>query len=88
MQASTPFIFSEETKYSSFQVAASKTKIYMVLEFVDGGELFDRIVSPPKFNINDTLFLHSSSSLWNELPFRRFSFNAPRSFSCRNHSKG
>jgi len=23
------------------QVAASKTKIYMVLEFVDGGELFD-----------------------------------------------
>jgi len=27
------------------QVAASKTKIYMVLEFVDGGELFDKIVS-------------------------------------------
>jgi hypothetical protein len=28
-----------------FQVAASKTKIYMVLEFVNGGELFDKIVS-------------------------------------------
>jgi hypothetical protein len=27
------------------QVAASKTKIYMVLEFVNGGELFDKIVS-------------------------------------------
>ena len=26
------------------QVLASKTKIYMVLEFVTGGELFDRIV--------------------------------------------
>nr|CAB3502164.1 unnamed protein product [Digitaria exilis] len=27
------------------QVMASKTKIYMVLEFVDGGELFDKIVN-------------------------------------------
>uniref|UniRef100_A0A804N5U8 Uncharacterized protein n=1 Tax=Zea mays TaxID=4577 RepID=A0A804N5U8_MAIZE len=27
------------------QVAASKTKIYMVLELVNGGELLDRIVS-------------------------------------------
>jgi 5'-AMP-activated protein kinase catalytic alpha subunit len=27
------------------EVAASKTKIYMVLEFVNGGELFDKIVS-------------------------------------------
>lgn len=27
------------------QVLASKTKIYMVLEYVNGGELFDRIVS-------------------------------------------
>lgn len=27
-----------------FQVAASKTKIYMVLEYVNGGELFDKIV--------------------------------------------
>lgn len=27
------------------QVAASKTKIYMVLEYVNGGELFDKIVS-------------------------------------------
>lgn len=26
------------------QVMASKTKIYIVLEFVDGGELFDKIV--------------------------------------------
>lgn len=28
-----------------FQVMASKTKIYFVLEFVTGGELFDKIVS-------------------------------------------
>lgn len=27
------------------QVLASKTKIYMVLEYVHGGELFDKIVS-------------------------------------------
>ena len=27
------------------QVLASKTKIYMVLEYVNGGELFDKIVS-------------------------------------------
>jgi hypothetical protein len=26
------------------QVSASKTKIYMVLEYVNGGELFDKIV--------------------------------------------
>ncbi|CAK9165370.1 unnamed protein product, partial [Ilex paraguariensis] len=30
------------------QVLASKTKIYMVLEFVNGGELFDRIASKGK----------------------------------------
>ena len=29
----------------NWQVSASKTKIYMVLEYVDGGELFDKIVS-------------------------------------------
>nr|QSH71612.1 CBL-interacting protein kinase [Hedychium coronarium] len=28
-----------------YEVSASKTKIYMVLEYVNGGELFDRIVS-------------------------------------------
>ncbi|KAK9082450.1 hypothetical protein Syun_031374 [Stephania yunnanensis] len=28
-----------------FEVMASKTKIYIVLEFVDGGELFDKIVN-------------------------------------------
>ena len=28
-----------------WQVMASKTKIYMVLELVDAGELFDKIVS-------------------------------------------
>lgn len=27
------------------QVLASKSKIYMVLEYVNGGELFERIVS-------------------------------------------
>ncbi|CAM8915191.1 unnamed protein product [Rhodiola kirilowii] len=33
-----------------FEVLASKTKIYMVLEYVNGGELFDRIVSVGKFS--------------------------------------
>jgi len=32
------------------QVAASKTKIYMVLEFVDGGELFDKIAVKRKLS--------------------------------------
>lgn len=27
------------------EVLASKTKIYIVLEFVDGGELFDKILA-------------------------------------------
>lgn len=30
---------------ANMQVLASKSKIYMVLEYVNGGELFDRIVS-------------------------------------------
>lgn len=30
-----------------FEVMASKTKIYIVLELVSGGELFDKIVSVP-----------------------------------------
>lgn len=33
------------TDFIFFQVMASKTKIYFVLEFVTGGELFDKIVS-------------------------------------------
>ena len=41
----------------SLQVAASKTKIYMVLEFVNGGELFDKIVSHQNYIIN-TVCLH------------------------------
>jgi 5'-AMP-activated protein kinase catalytic alpha subunit len=32
------------------QVAASKTKIYMVLEFVNGGELFERIAVKGKLS--------------------------------------
>ncbi|KAI3459159.1 hypothetical protein Pfo_015822 [Paulownia fortunei] len=32
-----------------YEVLASKTKIYMVLEFVNGGELFERIASKGKF---------------------------------------
>ncbi|KAL3641857.1 CBL-interacting serine/threonine-protein kinase 1 [Castilleja foliolosa] len=32
-----------------YEVLASKTKIYMVLEYVNGGELFDRIASKGKF---------------------------------------
>jgi hypothetical protein len=40
------------------QVAASKTKIYMVLEFVNGGELFDKIVSSLTTPFMNTVFLH------------------------------
>ncbi|CAA6663664.1 unnamed protein product [Spirodela intermedia] len=32
-----------------YEVSASRTKIYMVLEYVNGGELFDKIVSRGKF---------------------------------------
>ncbi|KAL7123698.1 hypothetical protein ABFS83_14G000100 [Erythranthe nasuta] len=33
-----------------YEVLASKTKIYMVLEYVNGGELFDRIASKGKYS--------------------------------------
>jgi hypothetical protein len=33
------------TLFFMLQVMASKTKIYIVLEYVTGGELFDKIVS-------------------------------------------
>jgi hypothetical protein len=56
------------------QVAASKTKIYMVLEFVNGGELFDRIVSPCNFHSNSVstplrnslrcIFVSSDTTSW------------------------
>ena len=39
------FILSLMMKFMYMQVLASKTKIYMILECVTGGELFDRIVS-------------------------------------------
>jgi len=32
------------------KVMASKTKIYIVMELVTGGELFDKIVSVPVFS--------------------------------------
>jgi len=44
------------------QVAASKTKIYMVLEFVDGGELFDKIVSHQKLHRRCLFIFHVETS--------------------------
>lgn len=48
------------------QVLASKTKIYMVLEYVNGGELFDKIVSKLYLLINlytlNTLFYMAMNS--------------------------
>ena len=41
------------------QIAASKTKIYMVLQLVNGGELFDRIVSPRMELLLLILSIHS-----------------------------
>ena len=46
-----------------FQVLASRTKIYIILEYITGGELFDKIVSylASQLKVNDlwkkTLFL-------------------------------
>lgn len=40
-----------------WQVMASKSKIYMVLEYVDGGELFDKIVRPMNFLCQISRFL-------------------------------
>jgi hypothetical protein len=37
-----PFVFFHI--YFHFKVLASQTKIYIILEFVTGGELFDKIV--------------------------------------------
>ncbi|KAF5182108.1 Non-specific serine/threonine protein kinase [Thalictrum thalictroides] len=36
-----------------FEVLASKTRIYIVLEFVDGGELFDKIVNNGRLKEDD-----------------------------------
>jgi serine/threonine protein kinase len=36
--------------YPLMQVMASKTKIYIVMELVSGGELVDKIVSGPSFH--------------------------------------
>jgi hypothetical protein len=36
---------------------ASRTKIYMVLEFVDGGELFDKIVRLSKLSVGHIVTL-------------------------------
>lgn len=38
------------TYHGTMQVVASKTKIYMVLEYVTGGELFDKIVRSSYFD--------------------------------------
>ena len=38
------------------EVLASRTKIFIVLELVTGGELFDRIVTSGKLNENDARF--------------------------------
>lgn len=39
------FVVTDSLLLLLLQVMASKTKIYFVLEFVTGGELFDKIVS-------------------------------------------
>jgi serine/threonine protein kinase len=44
------------------EVMASKTKIYIVMEYAKGGELFDKIVSPPPY-----LLLFSSLDIDNRI---------------------
>ncbi|XP_008678940.1 CBL-interacting protein kinase 9 isoform X1 [Zea mays] len=41
------------------EVMASRTKIYMVLEFVDGGELFDKIVNSGRLGEDESrIYFH------------------------------
>lgn len=42
-EISTMMLIKHPNVTQMFEVMASKTKIYIVLEFVDGGELFDKI---------------------------------------------
>lgn len=51
------FLFScwvtpSNLKHYPVQVLASRTKIYIILEFITGGELFDKIVSHLKLKFN------------------------------------
>ena len=41
------------------QVLASRTKIFIVLELVTGGELFDRIVSASRFGLSTPITHHA-----------------------------
>lgn len=45
---------------TDLQVMASKTKIYIVLEFIDGGELFDKIVRncSSRFTLNSQFYTY------------------------------
>ena len=38
-------------KHCFLQVLASRTEIYIILEFITGGELFDKIVSSSRWNL-------------------------------------
>ncbi|ONM36049.1 hypothetical protein ZEAMMB73_Zm00001d042681 [Zea mays] len=38
--------------YFLIQIVASKTKIYMVLQLVNGGELFDRIIKHEAYGVS------------------------------------
>ena len=49
---------------SIFQVMGSKTKIYIVLEYVTGGELFDTIVSGALHQMFPAYALMQFAYLW------------------------
>lgn len=42
-------VLCSDLKYYFLQVLASRTKIYIILEFITGGELFDKIVSSSRW---------------------------------------
>ncbi|KAL5647635.1 hypothetical protein ACJX0J_041990, partial [Zea mays] len=48
------------------EVMASRTKIYMVLEFVDGGKLFDKIVRLSKLSVAHCCYSFTLSILEGE----------------------
>ncbi|KAK1297128.1 CBL-interacting protein kinase 9 [Acorus calamus] len=52
-EISTMKLIKHPNVVNLYEVMASKTKIYMVIEFVDGGELFDKIVNNGRLREDD-----------------------------------
>lgn len=65
--------------FSSLKVMASKTKIYIVMELVTGGELFDKIVSAwPFLSTSELLFMLCTHVQFVIIPVIGFAWEAER----------